>query len=145
MVGYGPTALAVSTLRQVHRLHKAPCVFAWTGIHFLTGQQTTPLASAVDSAITSIHHPVPCLAYGGPVRINCNFIRNRLWFAVIGVQINKRPDIPCFAKIVCWIVVICGIKAQILDGNIRIQVTKFLKRNNPADTVMVSCIQKTDM
>lgn len=43
------------------------------------------------------------------------------------------------------VVVIGGIKTQVLDGNIRIQVTKFLKCNNPADTVVTSCIQDADM
>ena len=85
------------------------------------------------------------LADGCPVFINCNFIRNGFWHAAVHIQVNKRPDAPCFAKVIGRIVVICRIKAQVLDGNVRIKVTKFLKRDNPADAVVAPCVQETDM
>lgn len=88
---------------------------ARAGIHFLTGQwaELHWLRFEQQPQYTILCWP----AYGGPVRINCNFIRDGIWPAAVHIQIDKRPDIPYFAKIVCCIVVICRIKAQVLDGN----------------------------
>ena len=90
---------------------------AWAGIHFPADQRAAPLATAAASAVAPVYHPVSGLADRGSVVIDFNFIRNGLWPAAAGVQVNKRPDIPRFTEIICGIVVICGIKTQVLDGN----------------------------
>lgn len=118
---------------------------ARTVIHFAAGQRAAPFAPAAAGAIAPVYHPVTGLADGRSILIDYNFIRNGFWHAAAGIQVDKRPDAPCFTKVIRRVVVIGGIKTQILDGNIRVQATKFLKRNNPADTVVASCIQETDM
>ncbi len=114
-------------------------------IHFVTGQRVAPFTPAAARTAASVYHSVTGLADRGSILINYNFIRDRLWPAPAGVKIDKRLDVPCFAKIVCGIIVIRRIKTQILDGNIGVSATKFLKHSNPADAVAVFCVQKTDM
>lgn len=94
--------------------------FAWAGTHFLAGQWAAPFTPAAAGTVTPVYHPVTSLADRGPILINCNFIRDGFWPAPVGVKVDKRPDIPRFAKVVCGIIVIRGIKTQILDGNIRV-------------------------
>ena len=118
---------------------------ARTGIHFAAGQRTAPFAPAAAGAIAPVYHPVAGLADGRSILIDHNFIWNGIWHAADGIQIGKRPDVPCFTKVMGRVVVICGIETQILDGNVRIKATKFFKRDNPADTIVASCIQETNM
>ena len=118
---------------------------ARAGIHFAAGQRTAPFAPAAAGAIAPVYHPVASLADGRSILIDNHFIWNGFWHAAVGIQVDKRPDVPCFTKVIGRVVVIGGIKAHVLDGDGRIQVTKFFKRDNPADTVVASCIQETDM
>lgn len=118
---------------------------ARAGIHFAAGQRTAPFAPAAAGAISPVYHPVASLADGRSILIDNHFIWNGFWHAAVGIQVDKRPDVPCFTKVIGRVVVIGGIKAHVLDGDGRIQVTKFFKRDNPADTVVASCIQETDM
>ena len=118
---------------------------ARTVIHFAAGQRAAPFAPAAAGAIAPVYHPVASLADGRSILIDNHFIWNGFWHAAVGIQVDKRPDVPCFTKVIRRVVVIGGIKAHVLDGDGRIQVTKFFKRDNPADTVVASCIQETDM
>ena len=111
----------------------------------MAGQWAAPFAPAAAFTVTPVYHPVAGLADGCSIFINCNFIRNGFWHATVIIQVDKRPDAPCFAKVIGRIVVVCRIKAQVLNGYAGIQVTKFLERDNPADAVMAPSIQKTDM
>lgn len=118
---------------------------ARAGIYFAAGQRAAPFAPAAAGAIAPVYHPVAGLADGRSILIDNHFTWNGFWHAAAGMQVDKRPDAPCFTKVIRRVVVIGGIKAQVLDGDGRMQVTKFLKRDNPADTVVASCIQETDM
>ena len=95
-------------------------ILAWAGTHFLAGQWAAPFTPAAAWTVTPVYHPVTSLADRGFILINCNFIRDGFRPAPVGVKVHKRPYIPCFAKVVCGIIVICGIKTQILDGDIRV-------------------------
>ncbi len=66
---------------------------AWAGIHFPAGQRAVPFAPAAARAVALVYHPVPGLADKGSILINCNFIRDRLWLAPVGVKVDKRPDV----------------------------------------------------
>lgn len=60
-------------------------ILAWAGIHFLAGQWAAPFTPATAWTVTPVYHPVTGLADRGSIFINCNFIRDGLWPAAVGV------------------------------------------------------------
>ena len=52
---------------------------------------------------------------------------------------------PFFAEFISRIIIICGIKTKVLDGNTGIQVSEFRQCNEAADTVMATCVKESDM
>lgn len=95
--------------------------------------------------MSPVNHTESCLANRRPIAINGNLIRNGFRPSAIGVHINERPDLPFFAEVVGWIIVMGRVKAEVEDFEIRVDAPEFVQSNNAGDTVMSASINKADM
>lgn len=88
---------------------------------------------------------MPCLAYRCSIRIDPDGIRNRFRSPAFGIEIDERPDAPCFAEPVGRVIVMGGIQTEIADCQIRIEIPELFEGNDAADAVVPGCIKYMEM
>lgn len=120
-------------------------VFTGTAAFFATGNRTAPFAAAASGTEAPVDHPVTGLTERSAIRIDGNGIRYGCRPAALGVQVDKRTDLPGFAQMIGGIIVMCRVQAEIPDKDIGIQIPEFLEGNDGADAVMPAGIQDMKM
>ncbi len=95
--------------------------------------------------VTPVDHPQASHAQGSTVFVNGDGARDGVRSAAVVIEVDERPDPPFPAEAIGGIVVMCGIQAEIPDGDVRVDGLKFAKADDSADAVMPSCIEEADM
>ena len=114
-------------------------------ISFAADKGTAPFTGMFLFTVPPVDHAVTGHAQRGAVCINRNRAGDGIRSALVGVEVDKRPDVPFFAKSISGIVVMCGIKAEVTDRDIRVNGFKLPQGDDSADAVMPPGIQETDM
>ena len=119
--------------------------FAMAIVSFAADKGAAPFTGMFLFTVAPVDHTVTGHAQRGAVCINRNRAGNGIGSAAVGVEVDKRSDAPFFAKFISGIVVMCGIKAEVTDRNVRVNGSELPQGDNGADAVMPPSIQKTDM
>ena len=90
---------------------------------FATGCRTTPFAAAASGAESPVDHAETGLTDGCAIGINADMARNCLGYPAIGIEVNKRADIPGFAEVIGGIVIMCRVQTEVLDADVGVQGT----------------------
>lgn len=114
-------------------------------ISFAAGKRAAPFTRMFLFTVTPVDHTVTGHAQRCAVCINRNRAGDGIGSAAVGVEVDKRADAPFFAKSISSIVVMCRIKAEVTDRDIRVNGCKLPQRDDGADTVMPHGTQETDM
>lgn len=72
-------------------------------------------------------------------------VRNGVLRVLARVEVNKRADVPGFAKVIGGIVVMGGVEAEVADGDIGVEGAKFAQGNKGADAVVSSGAEEADV
>lgn len=115
------------------------------GTHFAAGERAAPFAGMFLPAVAPVDHAETGHAQGGAVLINGDGVRYGSRPAAVGIQVNKRPDLPVPAEPISGIVVMGGIQADVPDRDIRVNGLKFPEGDDGADAVVPPGIQEADM
>ena len=91
---------------------------------FAAGCRTTPFASAASGTESPVDHAESGLTDGCTIGINADMAGNCLWSSTIGIEVNKRADIPGFAEIIGGIVIMCRVQAEVFDADVGVQGTE---------------------
>ena len=91
---------------------------------FATGNGAAPFAAAASGAESPVDHAESGLTDGCTIGINADMAGNCLGSSTIGIEVNKRADIPCLAEIIGGIVIMCRVQAEVFDADVRVQGTE---------------------
>lgn len=92
---------------------------------FATGCRTTPFAAAASGAESPVDHAETGLTDGCAIGINADMARNCLGYPAIGIEVNKRADIPGFAEVIGRIVIMSRVQTKVFDRNVGIEGAEF--------------------
>ena len=96
-----------------------------TFLLFATGGRATPFAAAATGAESPVEHAESGLTDGCAIRINADMSGNCFRSSAIGIEVDKRPNIPGFAKVVSRIVVMSRVQTKVFDRNVGIECAEF--------------------
>ena len=119
--------------------------FTGTGIHPAAGKRAAPFAGMFLFTVSPVDHAVASHAQGSAVCVNGDRIRDGIGSAAVVIQVNERPELPFFTKVVGSIVIIGRIQTEVTDRDIRVDSLKFPEGNKGGDTVVPPGIQEADM
>ena len=91
---------------------------------FAAGCRTTPFASAASGTESPVDHAESGLTDGCTIGINADMAGNCLWSSTIGIEVNKRADIPGFAEVIGRIVIMCRVETEVFDADVGVQGTE---------------------
>lgn len=120
-------------------------LFALTGVGFAAGKRTAPFTGMFLFTVAPVDHSVTGHTQRSAIRINRDRSGNGIGPATVCVEVDERADAPFFAKSVSGIVVMCGIKAEVSDRDVRVNGPKFPQGDDGADTVVPPGIEEADM
>ena len=120
-------------------------LFTRAGIRFAAGKRAAPFAGMLLFTVPPVDHAEAGHAQGSAIRVNGEGSRDGLWPSPVRVEVNKRADIPFFTEAIGGIVVMGGIQAEVLDGDIGVNGLKFPQGDNGADAVVSPGVQEMDV
>ena len=88
------------------------------------GCRTAPFTAAASGAESPVDHAESCLTDGCTIGINADMAGNCLWSSTIGIEVNKRADIPGFAEVIGRIVIMCRVQTEVFDADVGVQGTE---------------------
>lgn len=109
---------------------------AVTGGDPADGKWAAPFGRMFAFVISPADHAVPSVAQRGTVCVNGNGIRYGSRPAPVGIQVDKRSDLPFLQEFISGIVVIGRIKAEVPNRNIRGMLPEFMQGNQCIDRIM---------
>ena len=91
---------------------------------FATGNGAAPFAAAAFGAKAPVDHAESGLTYGSAIGINADMSGYCRRSSAIGIEVNKRADIPGFAEIIGGIVIMCRVQTEVFDADVGVQGTE---------------------
>ena len=88
------------------------------------GCRAAPFTAAASGTESPVDHAESGLTDGCTIGINADMAGNCLGSSTIGIEVNKRADIPCLAEIIGGIVIMCRVQAEVFDADVWVQGTE---------------------